>query len=169
MTVQISVTIWTVICFLALMLILDRLLFRPLLDLMDKRREKIDGTRAARRSAQQEREEELLRREQERLAEKKQAMLDASAALEAMREENARRLAERKAENARRLEQERQELEKESLEIISTLEPRTESLDEILAYKLHHSSYRELLTKEEDATAAPRAEVSAGPAEEAAT
>mgnify|MGYP002517687712 CR=1 FL=1 len=36
MNIQISVIIWTVICFVALMLILRNLLFKPLLDVMDK-------------------------------------------------------------------------------------------------------------------------------------
>ena len=39
MTIQASVVIWTVICFLLLVLILDRLLFRPVLELVDRRRE----------------------------------------------------------------------------------------------------------------------------------
>ena len=41
MTIQLPVLLWTVICFVLLMLILSRLLFRPLLDFMDKREEKI--------------------------------------------------------------------------------------------------------------------------------
>ncbi len=41
MTVQLPVLLWTAICFLCLMLILDRLLFRPLLAFMDKREERI--------------------------------------------------------------------------------------------------------------------------------
>ena len=63
MSIQISVTVWTILCFLALMLILDRLLFRPLLSFMDKRREKIDGAKRARETALRQQEEELLRRE----------------------------------------------------------------------------------------------------------
>ena len=41
MTIQISVLIWTVICFCLLMLILDRLLFRPMHSFMDARSERI--------------------------------------------------------------------------------------------------------------------------------
>ncbi len=43
MTIQLSVTVWTVICFLLLMLILNNLLFKPILKLMDKRKERIDN------------------------------------------------------------------------------------------------------------------------------
>ncbi len=42
MTIQLSVLIWTVICFCVFMLVLDRLLFRPLLRFMDRRREKME-------------------------------------------------------------------------------------------------------------------------------
>lgn len=41
MTIQPSILIWTLICFAVLMLVLDRLLFRPMLSFMDKRNEKI--------------------------------------------------------------------------------------------------------------------------------
>ena len=46
MTVQISVTIWTVICFIALYFILKYLLFIPVLDVMDKRQKKIDKAKS---------------------------------------------------------------------------------------------------------------------------
>lgn len=49
MTIQLPVLIWTVICFLLLMLILDRLLFRPMLSFMDERKARID--RAAEKAA----------------------------------------------------------------------------------------------------------------------
>ena len=43
MTIQLSVTVWTVICFLLLMLVLNNLLFRPILKLMDERKQRIDS------------------------------------------------------------------------------------------------------------------------------
>ena len=45
MNIQISVVIWTVICFVALMLILRNLLFKPLLEVMDKRSERLENAR----------------------------------------------------------------------------------------------------------------------------
>lgn len=41
MNIQPSVIIWTVICFLLLMVILKNLLFKPVLTILDKRKEKI--------------------------------------------------------------------------------------------------------------------------------
>ncbi|MBO5231714.1 MAG: hypothetical protein J6B88_03730 [Clostridia bacterium] len=46
MTIQLSVTVWTVICFVLLMLILHNLLFKPVLAVMDKRNKKIEGAKA---------------------------------------------------------------------------------------------------------------------------
>ena len=50
LTIQPSVFIWTLICFCLLMLILHRLLFRPMLSFMDARRARIDRA-AARQEA----------------------------------------------------------------------------------------------------------------------
>jgi len=41
MNIQLSVTVWTVICFIVLMIILRNLLFKPVLKVMDERRERI--------------------------------------------------------------------------------------------------------------------------------
>lgn len=41
MTIQLSVLLWTIICFCLLMLILSKLLFGPMLKVMDERQEKI--------------------------------------------------------------------------------------------------------------------------------
>ena len=51
MTIQLPILIWTVICFCVLMLILNRLLFRPLLSFMDARQAKIDRAHAKRDAA----------------------------------------------------------------------------------------------------------------------
>ena len=43
MNIQPSVMVWTVICFLLLTVILKKLLFAPVLKIMDERREKIEA------------------------------------------------------------------------------------------------------------------------------
>ena len=133
MTIQPSVSIWTVICFIVLMLVLDRLLFRPLLDFMDRRREKINGAKLARQTALREREEELQRRGEEYAAAKKQAMQEASAALEDTRREYAAKAAEKKADNERRLAELRAELDRESETILAAAEPRMDELVQAVA------------------------------------
>ena len=52
MTIQLSVLVWTVICFGLLMLILHHLLFQPVLKVMDKRRARIQN--AAKKKAEHE-------------------------------------------------------------------------------------------------------------------
>ena len=67
MTIQWSVLLWTVICFLLLVLILDRLLFRPVLELLDRRRERV--RRAAEKQAEHKRlEAEYAAQREERQA-----------------------------------------------------------------------------------------------------
>ena len=43
MNIQPSVIVWTVICFLLLTVILKNLLFKPVLEVLDKRKEKVDS------------------------------------------------------------------------------------------------------------------------------
>lgn len=73
MTLQPSVMIWTIINFCLLMLVLDRLLFRPLFKVMDAREEKIGRVRRA----AAEREEARIRAAAE--AEERQNALAAEA------------------------------------------------------------------------------------------
>ena len=47
MTIEPSLIVWTVLCFLALMLILKKLLFQPMLTFMDTRNAKIEAARKA--------------------------------------------------------------------------------------------------------------------------
>jgi len=127
-TIQVSILLWTILCFVALMLVLNRLLFRPLLGFMDKRREKIDGAKHARQTALREREEELQRREEDRASAKKQAMQDAAAALEDVRQEYAEKTAGKKADNEHRIAELRGDLAKESETILASVEPRMDEL-----------------------------------------
>ena len=128
MSIQISVTLWTVICFVTLMLLLDRLLFRPLLRLMDERREKIDAARRTREELSRAREEALRAREEETAAARKRAAADAARALEEARQETVRAAARRQEEIRRRLEDERAALDGETLRLLESMESRTEPL-----------------------------------------
>ncbi len=65
MTIQLSVTIWTIICFVALMLILNNLLFKPILKIMDERKERINN------AAQKEVQLEKIKAEHAALTEQK--------------------------------------------------------------------------------------------------
>ena len=55
MNFQLSVIIWTVICFLILMAILKNLLFEPVLKVLDGRKEKLEAARAKRAETEKKR------------------------------------------------------------------------------------------------------------------
>ena len=157
MTIQISVTVWTVVCFLALMLILDRLLFRPMLSFMDRRRKKIDDALAARQDAARQHEELVARRAEERAAAEKQAKADAAAALDALAAENEKRLDEKKAENERRLAGQREELSRQAEEISHALDGQTDAL--VASFLERIASWRVSCAAETgEETAAPHVE-----------
>ena len=102
MSIQPSVLIWTVICFCLLMLILDRLLFRPMLKFMDERQAKIDLA-AQKRAA----DRQTLEQADLMLEERKQR----NAALTAAHAEEELRAAQGEAEQ--RIRQARQESERD--------------------------------------------------------
>lgn len=53
MSINVSETIWTVICFFALLFVLKKFLFGPLVKLMDERQARIDAGDAIRRESEQ--------------------------------------------------------------------------------------------------------------------
>lgn len=69
-----SEVIWTILCFFALLFVLDRLLYRPLVRFMDERKARVDAglnEEAAARAAIEEDERDLEREREERLQEAK--------------------------------------------------------------------------------------------------
>ena len=102
MTIQPSVLIWTIICFCLAMLILNRLLFRPMLAFMDKRAQRLADAReratrlqaqaaeAERAAAERKaRREELARREEiDRLATARSLASEQLAALRLSEEQS---------------------------------------------------------------------------------
>ena len=72
MTIEPSLIVWTVLCFLALVLILKKLLFQPMLTFMDTRNAKIEAARKAKEDARTEYEAEARRLADERAAQEAQ-------------------------------------------------------------------------------------------------
>lgn len=136
MTIQISVVLWTVICFCLAMLILDKLLFKPLFAVMDKRNARIAAAGVAAREQEREREEH---REAARLA-AEEALADrrrqAREALDKAEHEAAAALqAERELCRSRIIERE-SELASESDALETELEKGIESLAEAFAERI---------------------------------
>lgn len=136
MTIQISVVLWTVICFCLAMLILDKLLFKPLFAVMDKRNARISAADVSARERERELEE---RRESARLA-AEEALADrrrqAREALDKAEHEAAAALqAERELCRSRIIERE-SELASESDALETELEKGIESLAEAFAERI---------------------------------
>lgn len=77
MNIQPSVIIWTVICFVLLMLILKNLLFKPVLEVLDKRQEKIASAKKKLRDI------ERIKAENERSLAEEKARAEAKSIAEA--------------------------------------------------------------------------------------
>lgn len=136
MNIQLSVTLWTIICFVLLMLILRNLLFKPVLRVLDARREKIERAEAKKaewEKAEREHEALLLEKEAEfRSAQQRHIKdeienirLDSKKTVEAAREDRLRLVNEYRAKT-----------ETEHAEIISALSVHTAELAEAFADRL---------------------------------
>ena len=136
MTVQLPVLLWTVICFGALILILQHLLFRPILSLLDSRAERIAKAAAkaeADRRAREEAEEALKRFGE---AEREHIAALSEDAMSGARREADAMLAEAAEKSAERLERTREDLAAESASVRQTLDGKAEELVQAWASSL---------------------------------
>lgn len=136
MNVQISVLLWTGINFCILMLVLSKLLFKPLLSFMDARREKIDSARAAREESAKESALALEKERGEREAREKQAVQDALAALEEAKSAAMQETAKKEREYSALVENTRCEVEAEKQEIRRSMDAGMEDLVTVFVQKL---------------------------------
>lgn len=136
MTIQISVTIWTVICFVLLMIILNNLLFKPLLSIMDKRREKIAAAQAKKA------EFDRLSEENEKLLTEKRAEYELNEKklikerVEKVRSDQKKAVEAAKEVRLKRLDESRERTDAEEAEILSQLSSHAEELAVMLADKI---------------------------------
>ena len=98
MTLQPSLIIWTVICFGVLMLVLNFLLFKPLLSHMDARREKLERARAKAGELEAAREEKRAALDAEREAAKKEREKENRAEAERLKAAHAAEVKRLEAE-----------------------------------------------------------------------
>ncbi len=136
MSIQISVTIWTIICFILAMLILNNLLFKPVLENMDKRREKITAAKAKRAEC------ESLIAENERLVAAKKAEYAANEKklikerVEKVAADRRKAVEAAKEVRLHKLDETRRNTEAEEKEILSKLSSHAEELAVMLADRI---------------------------------
>lgn len=121
MTIQLSVLIWTIICFLLLMLILHNLLFKPVLQMIDKRKERIQNA-ASKKDAY----EKQIREQEAMLQEKKAAFLamqqkQMKEEIEMIRQDSKNRLETARVERLRKVDDYRIRVNEEQSELLALL------------------------------------------------
>ena len=136
MSIQISVIIWTVICFLLLMLILHNWLFKPVLEVMEKRRNRIEKAKEKQLEIQR-----LSAEHESMLAEQKKTFLKEQKAKADMEIEKIQADSKKSVDSARTVrlntyETYREECAKEYSRILSNAEKSTEQIAEIFAERL---------------------------------
>ncbi len=136
MNIQFSVVIWTVICFLVLMLVLKFLLFNPVLRLLDQRKEKLKKAEAKKAEVQKLTEEHEKRLEIIKEDEKIQKENIIKSELELIRAKNKQDIEEAKAQRFVRIEEYRKNTEKEKDEIIKTFGNSSEKIAKAFADRL---------------------------------
>ena len=136
MEIQLSVVIWTIICFCVLMLILHNLLFKPVLAMFDRRREKIEAAKA--KKTEQERtkaEQEKILKEQKELALKKQKEEKAEA-IARIQYDTKKHMEIAKKEHLEKVEAYSNNIKKEYDRIIQYLSPEMNYVAEALAERI---------------------------------
>ena len=128
MTIQLSVTVWTVLCFCLLMLILHHLLFKPVLGVMDARKERIARANAKKDAMEKQAEEnEAALREKEaafRAAQQKQIR----DRIETIRRESRKAVETAREERLHAIDSFREKTEAERVEILETLSAHSAEL-----------------------------------------
>ena len=136
MSIQISVIIWTVICFLLLMVILRNWLFKPVLELMEKRNARIEAAK------EKMREIERLTDEHSQLLLKKKADFEkeqkkkADEEIEKINAESKKSVEAARVSRLNTYEVFCDECSKEYSRIMSAAEGSTKQIAEILADRL---------------------------------
>ena len=133
MTIQLSVTLWTVICFLLLTVILKKLLFKPILEVMDKRKEKLEkaqGRKAEIERLKAEYESEL---ESERLAACEAQEKKVKEEIELIRAQSKAAVEKADAERLAAVEKYRKETELQAEAILGELGSRSEEIARLFA------------------------------------
>lgn len=136
MTIQLSVTIWTIICFVLLMIILHFLLFKPVLKIMDERRVRIE------KAAQRKMENEKLESEYaSMLIEQEKAFYEAqqkqvNEEIESIRLNTKKAIGVAKEERLQKVDSYRVRAKEEQEEILGTLNIHTKELATTFANSL---------------------------------
>ena len=136
MSIQPSVIIWTIVCFLILMVILKNLLFKPVLNVMDSRKEKIDAAENKIKEI-----ESITMENERRLNEEKERAEDESVVQAKLKVQQIQSNGKKEIELAQRkclsdIEEYRKDITEEYDKIVYSVAPKMETAAAIFAKKI---------------------------------
>lgn len=128
MTIQVSVTIWTVICFCLLMLVLHNLLFKPVLGVIDARRERLEKAHAKKAAFEKQaaENEALLRKKEAAFHDEEQRRVRDE--IDMIRADSRKAVESAREERLQEMDRFREKTEAERVEILETLSAHTADL-----------------------------------------
>ena len=134
--IQLSVIIWTVICFFLLVLIVSKLLLKPVLEILDKRRKNLEEARA--KEAEYAKLAEYQAKElEQKMAERKLALEAAAKEEVAFIQANEKNdLKQAHTESLENIDSYRRELEKNHSQIVDALSTQMEEVAEIFVKQI---------------------------------
>ena len=134
--IQLSVIIWTVICFFLLVLIVSKLLLKPVLEILDKRRKNLEDARA--KEAEYAKLAEYQAKElEQKMAERKLALEAAAKEEVAFIQANEKNdLKQAHTESLENIDSYRRELEKNHSQIVEALSTQMEEVAEIFVKQI---------------------------------
>lgn len=133
MNIQLSVIIWTVICFLLLTVILKKLLFNPVLKLLDSRNEKIEAAKQKSEDIEKMKEENeslIATKKAEAAEEKKQA---AKAEIQKIQSDGKKEIEAAQRQCLDNIKKYKQDINSECQQIVSSVAPKMETAAAIFA------------------------------------
>ncbi len=136
MNIQLSVVIWTVICFLVLMLILHNLLFKPVLALFDRRREKIKAAEKKREADERARLEYQAAIESKKAEALERHRQDTADAIAQIQSDNKKQMEDAKIEHLKNVDAYRENIQKEYARMIEALTPEMQKAADALAERI---------------------------------
>ena len=136
MNVQLSVILWTVICFTLFMLILRNWLFGPVLKILDERREKLEAAREKKAISEKMVLEHKKNLEVQQAEYVRQKKADLQIELERIQAEEKTLLKTAHRECLERIDAYRKQVEKEQEEILSAVSPRLDQVAEVFAQRI---------------------------------
>lgn len=136
MTIQISIAIWTVICFILLMIILRNFLFKPVLKVLDDRKQRLENARLKEKDQIRKAEENkaLILKQQAEYAQKKEQM--AKAAAENLNAQGKLQIEEAQKKRISDVDKYRASMDESYKQIISTASVEMNKVAEIFAAKI---------------------------------